>query len=132
MSALRGTCHCGAVTWTLDTPPTRATACSCTACRRYGALWAYGTLGEDIHVDGETRGYIRDEEEVHLAFHSCPRCGAVVAWLPLHEGGNQRCAVNLRMAEPDAVAHVAVRRFDGLDTWSSLPDEGRTVGDVWF
>lgn len=128
---LEGSCHCGNVRWTLDAVPAQATACSCTACRRYGALWAYGDLGVDVHVIGETRAYQRvDLDETFLAFHFCPACGGVVAWLPLAGGG--RCAVNLRMADPEAIAAVPIRRFDGFATWSSLPHEGRTVGDVWF
>ncbi|MCB9676673.1 MAG: GFA family protein [Alphaproteobacteria bacterium] len=129
---LQGSCHCGKVRWTLATAPTRATACSCTACRRYGALWAYGILGEDVQITGETRGYLRCDIETHLAFHFCPECGGMVCWLPKAGSESQRCAVNLRMADPDAVAAVPVHRFDGFDTWSSLPDEGRVVGDVWF
>lgn len=132
MSAIRGSCHCGAVQWTLASPPTQATACSCTACRRYGTLWAYGVLGEDVSVSGRTERYVREDIEAHLAFHFCPGCGAVACWLPLSEEGNQRCAVNLRLADPDEVAHVPVRRFDGFGSWTSLPDEGRTVGEVWF
>ena len=132
MAELRGSCHCGEVKWTLATPPTRATSCSCTACRRYGALWAYGVLGEDVRVTGETRAYVRGDIEAHLAFHTCVRCGGLAAWLPLGPEGNQRCAVNLRLADPERVSEVAVRRFDGFDTWTSLPDEGRTIADVWF
>jgi hypothetical protein len=132
MSVLRGTCHCGKVEWTLDALPSQATACSCTACRRYGTLWAYGTLGGDVHISGETRGYVRADIEPHLGFHFCPDCGVVAFWLPVAEGGSRRCAVNLRMTEPGPIAAIPVRRFDGFDTWASLPDEGRTVGDVWF
>ncbi|GEM_PF-3832371 len=53
-------------------------------------------------------------------------------WLPPSPTGNQRCAVNLRMAEPAQVNEVPLRRFDGHDTWASLPADGRTVGEVWF
>ena len=41
-------------------------------------------------------------------------------------------AVNLRLAEPDAVATIPIDRFDGLGTFSDLPRDGRCVGDVWF
>jgi hypothetical protein len=40
--------------------------------------------------------------------------------------------VNLRLAEPDAVAEVLIRRFDGLDTFEDLPSDGRCVSDYWF
>ena len=38
---LNGTCHCGALNWSLEGDPGSITACNCTLCRRYGALWAY-------------------------------------------------------------------------------------------
>jgi len=41
---MQGICHCGRVTWKLDTPPESVTACNCTLCRRYGVLWAYGYM----------------------------------------------------------------------------------------
>ena len=48
---IEGTCHCGAVRWRFSGIPESATACNCTVCRRYGALWAYDFEGEGrIHV----------------------------------------------------------------------------------
>src|SRR5262249_39749528 len=43
---IEGSCHCGAVRWTFEGVPESATACNCTACRRYGVLWAYDYEGE--------------------------------------------------------------------------------------
>ncbi len=48
------------------------------------------------------------------------------------DDGRVRIAVNLRLAEPEAVASIPLRRFDGLHTFEDLPTDGRTVGDVWF
>lgn len=132
MAELTGTCLCGKVRWTLTAVPTQATACSCSACRRFGALWAYGDLGDTVQITGETHGFVRDDVEAHLAFHTCTTCGVLVSWQPLSLDGSPRCAVNLRLADAEAVADIPVRRFDGGGTWKALPDEGRTVGDVWF
>ena len=41
--------------WQFEGEPDGATACNCTACRRYGALWAYDYEGEGIKVSGATR-----------------------------------------------------------------------------
>jgi hypothetical protein len=41
-------------------------------------------------------------------------------------------AVNLRMAAPEAVGHLPIRRFDGLDAFDDLPNDGRCVRDLWF
>ena len=128
---IEGKCTCGAVTWRFDGVPDEATACSCTACRRYGTLWAYDYEGEGIHVAGATTAYVRGDA---LGFHFCPTCGAMAYWRGLEPNteGKRRIAVNLRLAEPQAVASVPIRHFDGLDTWEDLPLDGRCVRDYWF
>jgi hypothetical protein len=56
----------------------------------------------------------------------CIRCAAIVRtdFPPL--------SVNLRLAEPEAVARIPVDHFDGLDTFDDLPRDGRCVRDYWF
>ncbi len=39
--------------------------------------------------------------------------------------------VNLRLAEPEAVADIPIHHFDGVDTWEGVRD-GRCVKDMWF
>lgn len=128
---IEGSCHCGRVRWRFDGMPDGATACNCTVCRRYGVLWAYDYVDEGIHVSGETRAYVRGES---IAFHFCPVCGCVAFWrsLTLDPAGRRRIAVNLRLAEPDAVATVPIDHFDGLDTFEDRPRDGRCVADYWF
>lgn len=128
---IEGSCLCGAVKWTFEGLPEAATACNCTACRRYGVLWAYDYENEGIHVTGPTRAYVRGEA---LGFHFCPDCGCLAYWrgLKTNDEGKRRIAVNLRLTEPEAVARVPVDHFDGLDTWEDLPRDGRCVADYWF
>ena len=128
---IEGSCLCGAVHWTFAGEPDGATACNCTACRRYGVLWAYDYENEGISVSGETRAYVRGRA---LEFHFCPKCGCVAFWrsLQLDEQGRRRIAVNLRLAEPAAVAQIAIDHFDGLDTFDDLPRDGKCVADYWF
>ncbi len=128
---IEGSCRCGGVRWRFDGTPDGATACNCTACRRYGVLWAYDHDGEGIHVSGATTTYTPAES---LAFHFCPTCGCVAYWRSLHPGndGRRRIAVNLRLAEPEAVARIPIDHFDGLDTFEDLPRDGKCVADYWF
>jgi hypothetical protein len=132
---LAGACHCGAAGWTLADDPGSITACNCTLCRRYGALWAYDYEGERIHVSGPTAAYTRPgKTDPALEIRFCPTCGCVIAWrgLRLHDDGRRRIGVNLRLAEPDAVADLPIDHFDGLDTFEDLPSDGRCVRDMWF
>ena len=128
---IEGSCHCGAVRWSFDGVPDGATACNCTVCRRYGVLWIYDFENERIKVSGATKAYVRGRA---LEFHFCPECGCVAYWRALMQGddGRRRIAVNVRLAEPDAVAALPIDHFDGLDTFDDLPRDGKCVRDYWF
>ncbi len=128
---IQGSCLCGAVKWRFDAVPESATACNCTACRRYGVLWIYDYEGEGVHVSGPTQAYIRGKA---LGFHFCPTCGCVAYWRALEtdKEGRRRLAVNVRLAEPEAVAHLPIDHFEGLVNFEDLPRDGRCVRDYWF
>src|SRR5262245_65777874 len=83
---IEGSCLCGAVRWTFEGVPDGATACNCTACRRYGVLWGYDYEGEGIKVTGPAKAYARGKA---LTFNFCPTCGCVAFWrgLRLEEDG---------------------------------------------
>lgn len=135
MSVLTGNCHCGGAGWSVEGDPGPATACNCTLCRRYGALWAYDYEAERINLSGVSAAYTRaGKDDPSLEIRFCPTCGCVLCWrgLRLDASGRRRIAVNLRLAEPDAVADLPVDHFDGLVTFDDLPRDGRCVRDLWF
>jgi hypothetical protein len=131
---LTGHCHCGGSHWTLEGDPGSITACNCTLCRRYGTLWAYDYENERIRLSGPAGSYKRTGKEPGLEILFCPTCACVLAWrgMRVHEGGRRRMAVNVRLAEPDAVADLAIDHFDGLESFEDLPGDGRCVRDMWF
>ena len=119
--AIEGRCHCGAVHYVYDHHPRWTTSCNCGMCRRLAALWIYAPVGQ-VTVTGETRSYLHGEKS--LSWHCCAICGCTTHWAPVDptaEGAYM--AVNLRLAEPDVVATVPVRRFDGADSWEFLDPE---------
>jgi len=129
---IQGACHCGAVQWRFGGMPESATACNCTTCRRFGALWAYEFEGDGgIEVSGPTQTYTMGR---FVAFHFCPTCSCVAYWRGLHTGqsGRRRMGVNLRMADPENVAQIPIVRHDGLKNAGDLPRDGRCVADYWF
>ena len=131
---LEGSCLCGGVRWRFDAEPDGATACNCTACRRYGVLWIYGHEGEDVEVSGHSATYTRRNDSP-LAFHFCPSCGCVTHWRALRPeaDGRRRLAVNLRLvSDPEQAAPIPIDHFDGLQTFEDLPRDGRCVSDMWF
>lgn len=132
---LIGTCHCGAVGWTLEGDPGSITACNCTLCRRYGALWAYDHVDERIRLKGSPHAYTRiGKPNPSLEILFCPICACVLAWrgLRAETDGRRRIAVNVRLAPPEAVAGLKIDHFDGLHSYADLPGDGRCVRDLWF
>jgi hypothetical protein len=129
---IEGACHCGVVRWSFQGVIESVTACNCTVCRRYGALWAYDFEGERIVVSGATTAYVRGDAS--LGFHFCAKCGCVAYWRSLQprEDGRRRIAVNVRLSEPEAVASLPIDHFEGLVTFEDLPRDGRCVVDMWF
>ena len=129
---ITGSCHCGAVHWQFDGMPDGATACNCTLCRRYGTLWAYGYVDHPISVFGPTSSYFWGHKSI--GFHFCPTCGCVAYWRALRPENTDktRIAVNLRLANPEAVAAIPLDRFDGLSSFSDLPRDGRCVFELLF
>ena len=127
---IEGSCHCGAVKWQFKGQPEGATACNCTVCRRYGVLWIYDYEGEGIEVTGHTSHYRRGRT---IEFHFCPVCGCLSHWRAtyLESDGRRRTAVNVRLAEPEAVAAIPIDHFDGLNSFEDLPRDGRCVADYW-
>jgi len=132
MRKIEGSCHCGEVRWLYEAPLESATACNCTVCRRYGALWAYGYNGHEIKVSGTTKHYSRGKA---IDFHFCANCGCVAYYLGKvrDEQGRQKAVVNLRLARvPEQVGDLLIDHFDGLDSFDDLPRDGRCVKDLWF
>src|SRR5262245_13693658 len=128
---IKGSCHCGSVQWRFDPEPESATACNCTVCRRYGVLWIYDYEGEGVHAMGPTKAYVRGEA---IEFRFCPHCGNIAYWrgIKTNKEGRRRMAVNVRLADPETVAHLPIDHFDGFDKFDDLPRDGRTVRDYWF
>lgn len=95
---LIGICHCGRACWTLSGDPGAVTACNCTLCRRYGALWAYDYENERIRLEGPTTVYQREgETPAEIETHFCPTCGCLLCWRDLSTtaDGRRRMAVNV-------------------------------------
>lgn len=115
---IKGACHCGAVTFEILDAPERLVSCNCSVCRRYNGLWVHSS--EDIRISieapsGATIAYVRGDKT--LAFHSCASCGCTTHWESLE---SDRVAVNARMAAPEDIKDIRVRRFDGADSWEFL------------
>ena len=116
MSAISGSCHCGAVRIVVPSAPDRVTDCNCSLCRRLGALWAYYDVGT-VRVEGHpemTSEYIWGDKTLRTV--RCATCGCITHWEPLN-AATGRQGVNIRNFDAQILASVTIRRFDGADTW---------------
>lgn len=116
---IEASCHCGAVHFTVASPPETVTDCNCSMCRRYGGLWAYYSPADVTFPEpvGPTDTYIQGDKT--LATHRCANCGCVTHWASL-DTTYDRMGVNARMMDPQVLAKARVRRLDGADTWTYL------------
>jgi hypothetical protein len=117
---ISGSCHCGAVSFTLRKEPEWLTQCNCSICRRIGGLWAHADVEEIqvVHDPEATIRYVWGDRL--LAYHTCRTCGCTTHWENLGRDGSSRMAVNCRMSDPARISSIRVRCFDGADSWTYL------------
>lgn len=118
--SLQGACHCGAVRLALPAMPAEATSCNCSLCRRSGvicAYYAFGTVAIAGHPE-HTDSYVWGDRCIRHV--RCRHCGVMTHWEPLAPTSGARHGVNLRNFDPALLEAVAVRRFDGAETWTFL------------
>ena len=119
---LQGSCHCGAVRLTLPSAPAMATDCNCSICRRLSGLWAYYPFGT-VKIEGhpeQTQDYIWGDKTLRTI--RCKTCGCATHWEPLQPEPGARHGVNLRNFDPQLLASVRIRHFDGADSWTFLDE----------
>ena len=82
----KGSCLCGAVTFTIDARLTEAIACHCSQCRKQTGhfLADCEVKRDDLTVSGaENVTWYRSSEKVRRGF--CATCGSVLFWDPVVE-----------------------------------------------
>jgi hypothetical protein len=76
---LKGSCLCGAITFTATGPARDPAACHCSQCRKQsGHYWAsVQVLDENLTITGSPRWYAASET-ARRGF--CPTCGSFLFW----------------------------------------------------
>lgn len=117
MSALRqawaGACHCGEVRFELDAKLARVFECSCSLCRRRGALW-HGAAGRDLRiVAGEDQLSLYQFGTRTAKHYFCRHCGVAPFARPRLDPN--AWVVNVRCIDALDLSTLAVGKFDGAD-----------------
>jgi hypothetical protein len=75
METYRGSCHCGAVTFTIKTDPGYSVRCDCSICRRHGAIMLRCDQNDlEIQTGQESLTEYRFHTDVAIHYF-CGRCG---------------------------------------------------------
>ncbi len=112
--AYHGSCHCGAVTFEVDTEvPTEAMSCNCSHCRRKGFLLTFVPAGSFSLSQGEDHLQTYTFNTHRLRHRFCRTCGVQ----PFAEGaspdGTETRAINLRCVPELDLDGLAIIPVDG-------------------
>lgn len=108
-------CHCGAVAIELRKRPEEVFECSCSICRRLGALWAYYSLDQVDFVRGTDQTNVYTWNKHWIQFHSCATCGCTTHWRPTDPEETRRMGVNARLIDGLNPSNTGLKHFDGGD-----------------
>ena len=114
MTVHQGSCHCGAIAFTVEGPIETAIDCNCSLCRRRGGLLAFFPR-DALTLTTPENSYATYTFNTHkLQHHFCPNCGVA----PFSEGkhpktGAMMAAVNVRCLPDIDLSTLSVKPFDG-------------------
>ena len=129
MPSIAGSCLCDAIHITVARAPRTLTQCNCSACRRYGTLWAYYRR-RDVTITAPRKQIAEFKRRAGgLRFRRCATCGCVVAW-EYKRGPDGRMGVNARLLDHAAMATIPISVLDGDNTWRVL--EHYTKPRAWI
>ena len=112
--SVQGSCHCGAVRFTLAAAPGWVSECNCSICRRYGVLWSYYRLTQvQFQREPLTDTYVWGRRGI--AFHRCRTCGCVTHWSSM-DPQRDKIAINARLLDPAVLAAAEVEFLDGANS----------------
>ena len=113
-------CHCGEVRIAIPALPETVTECNCSVCHRYGARWAYFTRDRVELLSGADRIAPYSWGDRTIEFFHCTRCGCLTHYESVERQEHSRVGINTRMLPPETLEGIAVRHFDGADSWQYL------------
>lgn len=110
---IKGSCHCGALRYTLDDSPIEALRCNCSICRRKGHLLTFSTP-EKFTFEGDESAiseYQFGSKSIHHQF--CSKCGCSPFGWGIGPDGVEMVAINLNCADDFEPGNLKITEFDG-------------------
>lgn len=114
--SFNGSCHCGAVTFTVEADlPAKAISCNCSICRRKGMLLAFFPAEQFTLTSGEESlsSYRFNKEKIEHRF--CRTCGAQPFAFGANPDGSPMRAVNLRCVPAADLDALEIQHVNGAE-----------------
>lgn len=113
MKTYTGSCHCGAVLYTVNGEFTEGMRCNCSHCRRKGFLLAFVPDTDFTLLLGEGAETTYHFNKHHIDHTFCRICG-VQSYGHGHDGnGNYMTMINLNCLQNFDLSAIKVNEFDG-------------------
>jgi hypothetical protein len=108
-----GSCHCGAVAFSVEVDPAQALQCNCSICTKLGAVWAFAPRSKFSLKSGAAQqgDYQFAKKQLHHRF--CTRCGIESYAEGAAPDGTPSVGINLRCLEGVEVDKLSPRPYDG-------------------
>lgn len=117
---VEASCHCGNIKLKVQALPENLISCNCSICNRIGALWGHYSPDEvEIISAGKGSKAYRWGDE-YVDFYHCESCGLTTHNQLTEKCEQQRLSINFRMVDPKLTNSIAIRHFDGADSWEFL------------
>jgi len=112
--AFDGSCHCGAVTYTVEGDiPTEAMSCNCSHCRRKGFLLAFVPADRFRLTAGTDKLESYKFNKHNIDHQFCSECGCQGFSTGTGPDGSKMAAVNLRCVPDADLDALRIRKVDG-------------------
>ena len=113
MQNLTGSCHCGAIAYTVEVDPATAITCNCSICSRLGAVWAFAPASLFKLKSGQASlgDYQFGKKTLHHIH--CTNCGIETFAEGKMPDGTPTVGINLRCLDGVDVTKLSPRQWDG-------------------
>lgn len=112
--AFQGSCHCGAVTYSVESDiPHTAMSCNCSHCRRKGFLLAFFPLDQFRLESGADKLKTYRFHKHRIDHQFCTICGCQGFAVGTGPEGEKMAAVNLRCVPEADLDALTIQKVDG-------------------
>jgi hypothetical protein len=113
MAVHEGSCHCGAIAFTVEGEMSEVVDCNCSMCRRRGALLAAVPRDAIVLKTPESALSTYRFNKHAIDHHFCATCGIAPFSEAASEGGGRMAMVNVRCVPDVDLSKLKVTTFDG-------------------